>query len=57
MSPRRCASVPSDPGRHRLLPIAETSEVDHPQTALLRQVPSVGSVNALCYVLTLEDPD
>ncbi|MEE9208084.1 MAG: transposase [Gemmatimonadota bacterium] len=33
------------------------SEIDYPETALLRQVPGVGPVTALCYVLTLEDPD
>lgn len=37
--------------------IKEISEVDYPETALLRQVPGVGPVTALCYILTLEDPD
>lgn len=36
--------------------IEELCEVDYPETALLRQVPGVGPVTALCYVLTLEDP-
>jgi transposase len=28
----------------------------YPQTELLRQVPGVGPITALCYVLTIEDP-
>lgn len=37
--------------------IEDLCDVDYPETALLRQVPGVGPVTALCYVLTLEDPD
>lgn len=37
--------------------IKEISKVDYPETALLRQVPGMGPVTALCYILTLEDPD
>lgn len=37
--------------------IEAISEADYPETALLRQVPGVGPVTALCYILTLEDPD
>ncbi|MGH2657402.1 MAG: IS110 family transposase [Actinomycetota bacterium] len=43
--------------RHYDKRIKEISEVKYPETALLRQVPGVGPVTALCYVLTLEDPD
>lgn len=37
--------------------VEELCDVDYPETARLRQVPGVGPVTALCYVLTLEDPD
>lgn len=37
--------------------IAKISETEYPETALLSQVPGVGPVTALCYILTLEDPD
>jgi transposase len=37
--------------------IDELSEVEYPETALLRQVPGVGPITALCYVLTLERPE
>ena len=36
--------------------IETISEVKYPETAVLRQVPGVGPVTALAYVLTLEDP-
>lgn len=32
------------------------SRTQHPETRLLRQVPGVGTLTALTYVLTLEDP-
>ncbi len=37
--------------------IEEIPEIDYPEMAVLRQVPGVGPVTALCYVFTLEDPD
>lgn len=36
--------------------IEELAAVEYPETDLLRQVPGVGLLTALCYVLTLEDP-
>ena len=36
--------------------VAELGTASYPETAVLRQVPGVGPVTALCYVLTLEDP-
>lgn len=36
--------------------IARLAREDHPETALLTQVPGVGRVTALAYLLTLEDP-
>jgi transposase len=36
--------------------LAELSTTQYPETALLRQVPGVGPVTALAYVLILEDP-
>jgi transposase len=38
---------------HRIEQIARKQ---YPETDVLRQVPGVGSLTALCYVLTLEDP-
>ncbi|MBW2244119.1 MAG: IS110 family transposase [Deltaproteobacteria bacterium] len=37
--------------------LLETSREQYPETALLRQVPGVGPVTALTYVLTIEDPE
>lgn len=37
--------------------IEELSETVYPETALLRQVGGVGSITALCYILTLERPE
>lgn len=37
--------------------ITELSETLYPETALLRQVPGVGELTALCYILTLERPE
>ena len=37
--------------------IAELSETEYSETDLLRQVPGVGPITALCYVLTLESPE
>ena len=34
--------------------IVELSETEYPETELLRQVPGVGPITALCYILTLE---
>ena len=36
--------------------VEEIARKDYPETDVLRQVPGVGSLTALCYVLTLEDP-
>jgi transposase len=36
--------------------IEELAKTEYPETDVLRQVPGVGSLTALCYVLTLEDP-
>lgn len=36
--------------------IATTARERYPETALLRAIPGVGPLTALCYVLTLEDP-
>ncbi len=36
--------------------VEEIARKDYPETEVLRQVPGVGSLTALCYVLTLEDP-
>jgi transposase len=36
--------------------IAQVAGVRYPETALLRQIPGVGPITALCFVLTLEDP-
>lgn len=36
--------------------IAAVSKDQYPETALLRQVPGVGPITALTYVLTIEDP-
>ena len=36
--------------------IEELARQRYPETALLRQVPGVGSLTALAYVLTIEDP-
>lgn len=37
--------------------IEELAENEYPETALLTQVPGVGTLTALCYVLTLERPE
>lgn len=37
--------------------IEDLSETVYPETALLRQIDGVGSITALCYVLTLERPE
>lgn len=37
--------------------IETISEVKYPETQVLRQVPGVGSITALAYVLTLEEPE
>jgi transposase len=37
--------------------IEELATVEYPETALLTQVPGVGTLTALCYMLTLETPD
>ena len=37
--------------------IDQACQHDHPETALLQQVAGVGPITALCYVLTLDDPD
>jgi transposase len=37
--------------------LLELSETEYPETALLRQVAGVGPITALCYVLTLENPE
>lgn len=36
--------------------VEELAEARYPETGLLRQVPGVGSLTALAYVLTIEDP-
>lgn len=36
--------------------LAAVSKAQYPETALLRQVPGVGPITALTYVLTIEDP-
>lgn len=36
--------------------IAEVAAARYPETRLLRQVPGVGPITALCFVLTVEDP-
>ncbi len=36
--------------------IEQVSKSSYPEIAVLRQVPGVGGLTALCYVLTLEDP-
>lgn len=36
--------------------IEELAETEYPETELLRQVKGVGTLTALCYMLTLEDP-
>jgi transposase len=50
---RAAASVDLFPGLETLL---GTIEQRYPETALLRQVPGVGAISALYYVLTIEDP-
>ena len=37
--------------------VEELAKAEYPETALLRAVPGVGALTALCYVLTIEDPD
>lgn len=37
--------------------IETISEVKYPETQILRQVPGVGAITALAYVLTLEEPE
>ncbi len=36
--------------------IEQVAQSSYPETEVLRQVPGVGGLTALCYVLTLEDP-
>lgn len=36
--------------------IAQVAAARYPETTLLRQIPGVGPITALCFVLTLEDP-
>jgi transposase len=36
--------------------VEQIARKGYPETDVLRQVPGVGSLTALCYVLTLEDP-
>lgn len=42
--------------RHGDQQLAHLATTRYPETARLRQVPGVGPLTALCYVLTLEDP-
>jgi transposase len=36
--------------------IAQVAAARYPETTVLRQIPGVGPITALCFVLTLEDP-
>jgi transposase len=36
--------------------LVQVAATRYPETALLRQIPGVGPITALCFVLTLEDP-